>query len=271
MSEESLTDTLLRQYLLRKVDDEERQRIEKLFMTDSQARDRVLAAEQELIEDYLEDNLTTEDQGIFLSHYGGTPEQQLNLRINKSIKDFAVTEAKATPISSSISSRFLESLRLRWAYVVPIAAAILIAIVIASIWLNRRMEYWAIQKEVAQLNTPASLSQNPPQMLSFPLTSVTVRNGELQNQVTKRADTRLVEFHLLAIPKERYPTYRAVLHRVGDKEPIVIVNVKAEDDNTIRLRFPAHVLTNGSYRIELIGIATDNAAGSAEEYPFSVN
>src|SRR6185369_5176954 len=107
MGEESLTDTLLRKYLLRKVDDEERQRIEKLFMTDSQARDRVLAAEQELIEDYLENNLTTEDKEIFLSHYAGTPEQQLNLRINRSIKEWAVTEAQATPTSSFISSRFL--------------------------------------------------------------------------------------------------------------------------------------------------------------------
>lgn len=271
MGEESLTDTLLRQYLLRKVDDEERQRIEKLFMTDSQARDKVLAAEQELIEDYLEDNLTTEDKEIFLSYYARTAEQQLNLRINRSIKEWAVTKAQTTPISSSLSSRFLESLRLRWAYVVPIAAAILIAIVIASIWLNHRREYWAIQKEVAQLNTPASLSQNPPQMVSFALTPVTVRNGELQNQITKRADTQLVELHLLAIRKERYPTYRALVLRVGEREAIVTVDVAAEDDKPIRVRFPAHVLTNGSYRIQLIGIAADNTAGSAEEYPFSVN
>src|SRR5215212_10197786 len=96
MKQEIFTDTLLRQYLLGKVDDEERQRIEKLFITDSQARDRILSAEQELIEDYLEDSLTTEDKEIFLAQYARTPEQQRKLRINKSIKDWAVT-AQASP------------------------------------------------------------------------------------------------------------------------------------------------------------------------------
>jgi hypothetical protein len=272
MEEEILTDTLLRQYLLRRVDDEERQRIEKLFMTDSRARDRVLIAEQELIEDYLEDSLTTGDKQVFLSHYARTPEQRRKLRINKSIKHWAVTEAEATPISSSVWSRFLESLRLRPAFVVPIAVAILIAIVIAYVWLNRRMEYWAIQKEVAQLNTPASLGQNPRHMVSLSLAPVTVRNGEEQNQVTKSVDTQVVELHLLTIQTERYPIYRAVLLRVGENEPIVTIDeVKAENGNPIRLRLLARILSNGSYRIKLIGIAPDGSAVPVEEYTFSVD
>ena len=44
MKEESVTDGLLRQFLLGRVDDEERQRIESLFITDPQSRERVLAA-----------------------------------------------------------------------------------------------------------------------------------------------------------------------------------------------------------------------------------
>jgi len=50
-----------------------------------------------LIEDYLEDSLTSEDKEIFLAQYARTPEQQRKLRINQSIKDWAVTEAQATP------------------------------------------------------------------------------------------------------------------------------------------------------------------------------
>lgn len=270
MDEEILTDTLLRQYLLRKVDYEERQRIEQLFMTDSLARDRVLAAEQDLIEDYLEDSLTTEDKEIFLSHYARTPEQRRKLRINKSIKHWAVTEAQATPISSSIWSRSLEPLRSRPAYVVPIAVAILIAIVIACVWVNRKREYWAIQKEVAQLNTPASLSRNLPEMVSLRLTPVTARSGE-ENHVTKHSDIRIVEFYLLTIRKERYSFYRAVVQRVGEKEPIVTTDVEAESGNTIHFRLPVYILSSGSYRIRLSGIATDGSIGPAEEYTFSVD
>jgi hypothetical protein len=271
MGEETLTNTLLRQYLLRRVDDDERQRIEKLFLTDSQARDRVLAAEQELIEDYLENNLTTEDKKIFISQYARTPEQQRKLRINKSIKHWAVTETQATTIFSSIWNRILQPLRLRPAYAVPIAVTILIAIVIAYVWLNHRMEYWAIQKEVAQLNTPASLSQNLPQTVSLRLAPVTARSGEAQNKVTKRGDIRFVELYLLALQKERYPTYQAVLLRIGETEPVVTVDVEVENDKPIRLILPVHRLTGGSYRIRLSGIATDGTKGPAEEYTFSVD
>lgn len=271
MNEEILTDTLLRQYLLGKVNDEERERIEKLFLTDSQARDRVLAAEQDLIEDYLEDSLTTEDQEIFVSLYARTPEQQRNLRINKTIKDWAVTESQTTPNGASIWSRFLETIRLRPAFVVPIAVAILVAIVVAYVWLNRRMEYWAIEKEVAQLNTPASLSQTPSDMVTLQLAPVTLRSGAAQNEVPKRADTQSVEFQLLGIHKGEYPTYQAVIRRVGDNKLIATADVEAEGSNPIRVRLPAHLLTKGSYRIEVIGIAADGSSSPIQEYTFVVD
>jgi len=270
MKEEILTDTSLRQYLLGKVDDEERQRIEKLFITDSQGRDRVLAAEQDLVEDYLEGSLTTADKEIFLAHYARTPEQQRKLRINKSIKDWAVAEAQGTPASSSIWSRFIAPFRLKPAFVVPIAVVVLLAIVIAFVWLNRTMEQRAIQQEVAQLNTPASLSQNPPEMVSLRLTPVTVRGGEGQNQLTKRPDTLLIELQLPTIQRERYATYHAVVHRVEGKQPIVTADVEAENSNRLRLRLPARILTRGSYRIQLNGIAADGSTGPTEEYTFAV-
>jgi anti-sigma factor RsiW len=270
MKDEILTDTLLRQYLLGKVDDDERQRIEKLFITDSQARDRVLAAEQDLIEAYLEDSLTTEDKEIFLSHYAETPDQQRKLRITKSIKDWAVTEAQAVPNSSSFWS-FLEPLRLRPAFVVPVAVAVLIAIVVASVWFSRSREHWAIQKEVAQLNTPESLSQTPSDMISLRLTPVAVRSGKAQNQLTKRADTQIVELQLLGIDRERYPSYRASVSRVEGKKPIVTFDIKPEDNNAVRLRLSASRLDKGSYVIELSGIAADGSVGPTEEYTFTVD
>src|SRR5215216_77686 len=130
MKEKILTDTLLRQYLLGKVDDDERQQIEKLFITDFQARERVLAAEQELIEDYLEGSLSTADKEIFLSQYGRTPEQQRKLRITRSIKDWAITEVKTSPLGTSRWSRFRERLPLRPVFVISVAVAVLIVIVV---------------------------------------------------------------------------------------------------------------------------------------------
>ena len=49
MKEEKVSDALLRQFLLGTTDEEEREHIEGLFLTDSDLRDRVLAIEQEYI------------------------------------------------------------------------------------------------------------------------------------------------------------------------------------------------------------------------------
>jgi anti-sigma factor RsiW len=270
MKEEILTDTLLRQYLLGRVDDAERQRIEKLFITDSQARERVLAAEQELIEDYLEDSLSTADKEIFLAQYARTPEQQRKLRITGSIKDWAITKATA-PSGSSLWSRFRERLQLRPVFVVPVVATVLIAIVIASIWLVERRRSLALEREVAELNSFSSLSQNPPQMVPLQLTPVSVRSGEAQNQLTKRADIRVVDLDLLLIQRERYPAYHAVVHRFGEKRSIVTVDIEAKDSNKIRLRLPAELFDKGSFQIELSGLAADGSVGPSEEYTFVVD
>src|SRR5215213_4214490 len=98
MNEKLVTETLLRQFLLGKVDDEERQRIESMFVTGAFSNERVIAAEQHLIDDYLDDSLTPADKERFLAQYGDTPAAQRKLRIAKSIQDWAATSADVTPV-----------------------------------------------------------------------------------------------------------------------------------------------------------------------------
>src|SRR5690348_17070311 len=109
MKEEAATDALLRQFLLGTVADEERQRIESVFLTDPRMRERVLAAEQQLIDDYLEESLSTADQERFLSQYGETVAQRRKLRIAQSIHEWAAkppTIATATAVVAPATSRW---------------------------------------------------------------------------------------------------------------------------------------------------------------------
>ena len=76
MKDDSVTDALLREFLLGKLTDEDREKIEGLFLTDSQARERVLALEQDLVDDYLEDGLSQGDKVRFVSRYARTDEQR---------------------------------------------------------------------------------------------------------------------------------------------------------------------------------------------------
>ena len=279
MKEETITDALLREFLLGNVNDEERERIESLFLTDSQTKERVLAAEQDLIEDYLENTLTTAEKEAFLSLYAQTDEQRRKLRITKSIKDWALTEAKETqPAAPSVSvwNRLGARLRLKPAFVVSVAVTMVIAIVLAIVWLNSKMEqrrHLAIEQELAQLNSPTSLREVPPQMIALNLRPVAVRSVESPSEVKPGGEIRIVEMRLPWIQEERYSTYQAELGRVGDNKWFTISNLQpgSDGENVIRLRLPMHILSRGQYLIHLRGIANHGTLSSPEEYSFTVS
>jgi hypothetical protein len=278
MKKESVTDALLREFLLGKLADADRERMEGLFLTDSATRERVLALEQDLIDDYLEDSLSQEDKERFLSRYAQTDEQRRKLRITGAIKDWAVREARAPhPAAPTVSvwSRFWTWLRLKPRFVVPIAVTIAIAIVLAIVWLNSRTEqrkHLAIEQELAQLNSPASLREVPPQITPFDLRPVSVRSGQPQTELKIPVEIRFIELRLPWIQNERYSMYQAEVLRVGDREAFTIPNLQAESNGryTIRLRLPAQMLTRGDYQIKLTGLSTDGSAKSSEEYSFVV-
>jgi hypothetical protein len=278
MKDEGLTDALMREFLLGKVNEEERERIEGLFLTDSQARERVLTAEQDLIEDYLEDGLTGEDKDLFLERYGQTPAQQRQLRINKSIKVWALRESISTHAASQNSAwkRLRDRLRLTPA-LIPIVATAILVIVVAAVWLTARREkehrFLAIEQELAQLNVPASLREVPPNMKSLDLSPFASRGAEQEVELDKTADTRIVQLRLPWIQKERYSLFRVEVMRIGGDERFTIPGVQAEDErrDRVRIRLPAHLLRRGHYRVRLTGITPDGSAGLTEEYTFAVS
>lgn len=275
VKEEILPDALLREFLLGKVDDEERLRIESLFLTDPEAREKILVIEQELTEDYLEDSLSAEDREKFLSRYGQTAAQLQQLRITRAIKDWAVREnasVQTVPNELSVWSRLRARLRLKPVLVIPIAVTAMIAIVVAGVWLNSRMKRAALEQELAQLNSPASLHETPQQMVSLRLFPGAVRSTEPIIVLKRSAASAIVELNLPWIQKDRYPTYEAEIRPVGGAKLLTMPNLQAENDARyeIRFRFPARVLTRGQYQVRLSGIDADGAAATTEEYGFIV-
>ncbi len=275
-----MTDASLREFLLGKLTDEELERIENLYLTDSQTRDKVLALEQDLIEDYLENALSEEEKERFLARYAQPGEQRRRLRIIKSIKDWAVTEPPtsqaAAATKGSIWSSLRTRLRRRPMVFVPIAVAIALAVVLAIVWLNSRIEkkkHFGVEQELALLNSPAGLREFPPQKSLIELRPITVRGIETPTEVNSRSENPIVELLLPWIPKERYPTYRAEVGQPGGGEPFRIPNLQAENYDGgyyVRIRLRSRFLSRGAYRIQLTGISNDGSASPPEEYRFSV-
>ncbi len=270
MNEEPVSDALLRQFLLGQVDDQERQRLESMFVTGALSRERVMAAEQHLLDDFLDDSLTPENRERFLAQYGETPAEQRKLRIAQSIHDWAATEA--TAVAGSRWSRLFARVWLKPVVVVPIAVVVLIAIVVAVIALRSRWEqrnsYLAMQNELVRLNSPSMLRETS--VPAVTLTPGAVRSAEAEKEVTAPTNAESVELHLIWTQTERYPSYQATIRRFEEDESFRVPNLQLESGNVIRLRLSSLYLTRGLYQIEISGVATDGATGPAEEYTFVV-
>jgi hypothetical protein len=275
MKEEIVTDASLRQFLLGKVDDEERVRIESLVITNALTKERVCAAEEDLLEDYFEDALSAFDSERFRAQYAYSAHLQRRLQITGDIRNWAigVQERKGASLGSQTSnwSSVFTSFRLKPVLVMLIVATV-IAIVIFGLWLNRKIELrnrqLAIEKEIVRLNASTSNSEG---IFSLTLRPVTLRSAEAQTELVMRPDIQIVELRLLWNFSESYPTYQAVLKRTGDTRSLVVPNLHAEiDRKAILLRLPSKILTNGTYQVELTSIMSDGQSGPTEEFQFSV-
>src|SRR5215475_9484018 len=76
-----MKDETARDFLLGKMSDAERERTEILFLTDDEARNTILLAEEDLIEGYLEHSLTPWERKRFVEKHLQTPAQQRRLRL----------------------------------------------------------------------------------------------------------------------------------------------------------------------------------------------
>lgn len=285
MKEGFATNAEIRRFLLGDVDEEERERIERRFISDPEAYKKIVVVEDELIEDYLEGSLTASDRDGFLAQYGHTPEERRRLRIIRAIKEHAVAEATAPQTATSINPKwptFLSALRMRNPrFLIPVAAVLTIACVVAAVWLrdlsnkraqenNRRV---AIERELAELNAPSGVREVSPQTFSLILPPVSIRSLGTQAELRPRTDIRVVELQLLWTQTEQYSSYTAVLRRVGDSEQLTIANLhveKTSGGSAVPLKLPTHILTRGLYQVSLSGVGSGDTPGQAEEYSFRV-
>jgi len=271
MKEEPVSDTLLRQFLLGDVDAQERQRLESMFVTGALSRERVMAAEQHLLDDFLENSLTSEDRERFLAQYGATPDEQRKLRIAKSIQEWAALRQEVTAVSASRWSSVRQRFPLSPVLMIPVAAVFLIAIISGAVWLRSRSEqrntHLAMQQEFVRLNASSMRDVSP---ATHPLTlrPGALRSAEAENELTPPANVEFVEVQLVWT-QERYPSHQATIRRFDDEERFTAPDLQLDASGLIRLRLPRQFLTRGIYLIEVNGVS-GGVAGPAEEYRFVV-
>lgn len=276
-----VTEELARRFLLGDLDDSERQRIERLIIVDSEVKQTILIAEEELIEEYLDSELSHSDNEKFVARYANTSPLRRKLEIAEAIRRRASAPSLAPSTTTPVERlpNFLLSLwRRRRPLLIP-ATALAVVLIFAAIWFidwnNRRLQERNrrnfIEQQLAQLNSPSELGSNPPGMLTVFLSPVSQRSASAPAEVPAGSNSPNVELQLSWFYAVDYDTYHAVIRRVSSGERYTVPNLhlhKTADDRVIKLRLRADFLTRGQYQIILSSFAKDGSAGPIEEYTF---
>ncbi len=287
MREESESEKAIRRLLLGESGEEEQQHTEELFMTDPEYREKVLIAEDELVEDYLEGALSERERAKFRAHFLSTPRQRRKVRLARSLRSFTAAEVTAhsppaeeeEPQHSSRLRRLVESLGFRRpAVYVPAAVALVAALVFGS-WLlvesyrarqlraNEEAHRAEVERELARLNDPSGTGTGV-RVFPLALTPLNVRGSA--SRLPRQGEADVVELRLLR-GRDAYASYAVTLQRIGAASRFTVASLRAADSpagRAVPVRIPARLLTPGTYRLTLTGITTDGRREEADEYTF---
>jgi hypothetical protein len=285
MAETLVTEQVVRSFLLGDVEASQRERIERLFLTDPEIRETILIVEDGLLEDYLEGNLPAADMQKFLERYAANSSERRKLRIAQSLREHAL--ANRPPMPSHVS--VFEKVRLalgqwpaRRRVFVPVLASIGIVVMTLGVWtglrINRaareRDQQQSVERQLAELNSPANLNTKLPRMLSATLAPLSLRSVQSSSELVIPSSDPVIELSLLWNQKEEYRNYQAQLSRVGADTVFTLPPLQLENNQggrQVRLRLPAQRLPAGLYRINLRGLGNDGSPRATEEYVFRVS
>ena len=149
----------LTQYLLGMGTPAERERLESEYFTDDEVFEQMLMAEEELIDDYVRDELSDKERRQLEEHLVNSPyvgeRVQFARTLNGSLADARRIETTRKVTSDRTEPGFLESLLSRWSlrYAV-VATALVIAVVVGWLLVERgrlREELQGLQTERGRL------------------------------------------------------------------------------------------------------------------------
>ena len=309
MTEVNMEDLRIRQFLLGDLGPREREELEQLVLIGGETREKLLMAEDDLIEEYLEGTLPGEEREKFLRQFLSIPHQRNKLRIAKSLRRFARDEAniETVPIKpralreTDIDTVPIEPRALTEADIdtvpikpppfvarpvvsfprklvvyMPIAAVILVAVTIGIVLylkyrgsVEHEAQIQAIERELAQVNAPEEQNMPADQVSTLIVPPFSPRSVVASSSSGFKGP--MLELRLLPTNRQT-ETYNAVLQKIGSEDKYRIPNLRAHDrdgERAVRLRIPTRLLSPGTYRVQLTGLTTSGPADT-EEFNFEI-
>ena len=278
--------SLIRKYLLGGLTGEEREQLEERVLLDPEFKNRVLIVEENLIEEYVEGALESEEQQWFRMMFSANPRRRLEVQVVERLQQHAGAKWWTKSLRAA-QDKFLKSRGATRAHAdtsapfgsLPVfgKAVIAFALVVTVIF-----AFFIVQRFWRPEQTPPSLTQDQSRRELIERELARLNNRESQSLHAGAATTlspglsrgeesqRSVEFPTIMIPRatesaqlrlllrpsaNEYQNFQAVLMPVGGRETykVDLKRVDSAGGPALILTLPARALDDGDYRVQLSG------------------
>jgi hypothetical protein len=282
---------IIKQYLLGRLGEAKREWLEEKVLTDPEYKENVSMVEDELIEDFVADELNSNEREQFIEHFLSTSHQLQRVELAKAIHTyFADGDAAipSLPVNKTtrlpFQKRWVASLRggepnsytARATAVVLVLMMVGVAVFLVSRYLQEQPAvdpHTALQQKLTRLNDPRylddELAKNSP-TFRVNLTSGFVRSEEGMPKISVPAEANVVQ---LELPLAQIKSYRATLRTIEGKEIFTLPSVTAREvagNRAFIINVPSELLPHGDYELNLSGLTEDLPSSDAGPYYFRV-
>jgi hypothetical protein len=253
--------TRARRYLLGEADEHERAVIEQEYFVDARALERMEAAEEALIEDYLSNRLGSAERSRFERDYLTVPHHRTRV---DTIRALMANDPRASTPRKAAPLWMLRPFAL--------AAAALLAVAVAAWWLRpspNRQES-AVQRQQAatpeQPKQPESTPLASPRVMAITISPVAVRSAGDSASLVIPPGTDLVRLQLEGDPQDKSLVNARALVRTVTGDEVwrgpAAISAGGPPGTVARIDVPAAQLRPDDYVVELFG---RNPAGVEQE------
>ena len=282
MPNEQTENLKVRDYLLGLDQNGEQEKIEERLLTDDQFFEEFLATEEDLIQDYVDGDLTETEKKQFENHFLISPERQEKLKFAQSLRrnldsqtiEEAESETTEESNESESSQSFLQKLFGSSLLANPVPAFALVVVLVGVVGIS--VYYFAggdnlspLESEFAELNksdfSDLEKYKNSPNLNLLP--------GKTRDaSVAKSLPEAVIEdkvFFRLALPTQTESDEIFTVELQKSQKTIFTQNqvraYKNKDGEELRFFIPASVLEKGNYQIKAKSKRSSNLS-----YPFSI-
>lgn len=257
----------IREFLLGNLPSGQQTLLEERLLTHDELYEELVIIEDELVDEYLGNELSSTDRRRFESHFLAAPEHQEKLRFAQTFRQYVAAEAPVPAEARVASSPNVEASSARWWGFLPARNPLAAYALAAAMVLLAIGATWVVWERFS------TSPRNPDRVVTAVLRPGLSRGlGTQDNRVTVAGDVGTVRLQLL-LPETRYAAFQATLLDIDNREVVFPATVRTEVINgqrTAVLDIPADVLSPGDHSIKLSGVDEQGNRESLATYSFRV-